>query len=100
MNHLFRVLHTIKGNAGFLGLREFIRLVHTMEHYLEPFRNREFPMAELGAELLLEGVDILSRMLANLQGRADRLAGKVEGPASEPVAWEPFVARLQAAFRS
>jgi hypothetical protein len=71
-----------------------------MEQYLEPFRNREFPMGDMSTELLLEGVDILSRMLANLQSRADRLVDSAEGRDPKPVAWEPLVARLTAAFRS
>jgi HPt (histidine-containing phosphotransfer) domain-containing protein len=99
VNDLFRVLHTIKGNAGFLGLREFMRLVHTMEQYLEPFRNRNAPSAELGTEPLLEGVDVLSRLLANLQPRSERIGGSTDSAEPEPAGWQPLVVKLQAACR-
>jgi HPt (histidine-containing phosphotransfer) domain-containing protein len=97
IQNLFRLLHTIKGNAGFLGLREFIRLVHAMEQYLEPFRDRAAVGQDFAAALLLEASDALRALLENLRRRCDLLTAADPHPVFEPVPWKDVTGRIQTA---
>jgi HPt (histidine-containing phosphotransfer) domain-containing protein len=97
VQNLFRLLHTIKGNAGFLGLREFIRLVHAMEQYLEPFRDRAAVSQDFAAALLLEASDALRALLENLRRRCDLLTATDPHPVFEPVPWKDVTGRIQTA---
>jgi len=56
----FRIVHTMKGNCGFLALNTARKLAHEMENILS--RGREKPLDGLSVELLLRAVDVLSEI--------------------------------------
>ncbi|MCH8842118.1 MAG: Hpt domain-containing protein [SAR324 cluster bacterium] len=88
LHELFRVMHTIKGNAGFLGLRAIIHLTHAMEQYLDSFRNQESEITTISTNLMLEGVDAQKTLCANLCCRYNFLTNTRVTEAIEPVDWE------------
>ena len=94
LHELFRVMHTIKGNAGFLGLRAIIQLTHAMEQYLDSFRNQESENATISTNLMLEGVDAQKMLCANLRCRYNFLTDTGVTEATEPVDWEGLSKRL------
>lgn len=69
VRELFRYVHTVKGNAGFLGLQEFITLTHAMEQYLDLIRSGKTQSVQ--TDLLLSGLDALIKLLSNVQNRFD-----------------------------
>lgn len=63
LNALFRSVHTIKGGAGFFGLKNIGSLAHGMESLLSLARNREIVLSRAHVDTLLAGQDLLQRMI-------------------------------------
>lgn len=105
---IFRAIHTIKGTCGFFGFARLERLTHAGETLLARLRDGTRPMTRGCAEALLEMVDRVRAMLADIEatgadGTADhdalvrRLAALADGdPADE--ALDPAPARAEAAL--
>jgi len=64
---LFRIAHTLKGNASILALDRFAKLAHTLEDLLDALRTRRTVMTKELGSLLLRAVDALRAMLASLR---------------------------------
>jgi two-component system, chemotaxis family, sensor kinase CheA len=64
---LFRIAHTLKGNASILALDRFAKLAHTLEDLLDALRTRRTVMTKELGSLLLRAVDALRGMLASLR---------------------------------
>ena len=97
IGELFRVLHTIKGEAGFLGLTEIVELSHAIEHYLEPFRDGESELSSISADLLLEGLDALRHLFSNLSARVNSLKPGGAAPEFLPTDWAGLSRRFMQA---
>ncbi|TPV97003.1 MAG: chemotaxis protein CheA [Myxococcales bacterium FL481] len=70
----FRTLHTIKGNAGFLGFEPVQRLAHAGENLLSRIRDRVLQLDEPRATALLATLDQLRAMLDEVES-----SGAVQG---------------------
>ena len=76
VNEIFRSMHTIKGVSSFLGLRRIKTLSHHMESVLDDIRMGTVQISPELVDTLLEGVDILARLVADLaQKSEEKLAG-------------------------
>jgi two-component system chemotaxis sensor kinase CheA len=73
LDDLFRPFHTIKGNAGTLGVRSIANVAHSVEDLLDAARARRLQLGLGDVELILRAVDLLSTMVTEV-GR--RLAGQ------------------------
>ena len=67
VNAVFRGFHTIKGSAGFLGLRHIQQLAHRAETLLDRVREGAIRLTGGYADLALESADTLKDMLADLR---------------------------------
>ena len=96
LNAVFRVFHTVKGGAGFLGIEPMVQLCHCAEELLNDARNGKLVPNAAHMDALLEALDLLNGMMSALaSGEAmspppaallERLQPAVENaaPASEP----------------
>ena len=96
LNAVFRVFHTVKGGAGFLGIEPMVQLCHCAEELLNDARNGRLVLNAAHMDALLEALDLLNGMMSALaNGEAmspppaavlERLQPAVENavPASEP----------------
>ncbi len=66
LNRIFRSAHTIKGTSGFLGFTNLSSLTHHMEDVLNRLRKSELTLSADLMDVLLESVDILKEMLADI----------------------------------
>lgn len=67
MNEAFRVVHTVKGTAGVIGILPIQELAHIMEDLFDILRKRK-EIPEKGVlQLLFTGVDTIERMLEELE---------------------------------
>lgn len=66
LNRIFRSAHTIKGTSGFLGFNELSKLTHKMEDVLNRLRKGELKLSPEMMDTLLECVDYLKEMLADI----------------------------------
>jgi len=62
-----RAIHSLKGNAGFLGFRTVQRLAHATESVLENYRNQPTPPPSSVVQTLLLANDRIAAMLEDLE---------------------------------
>ena len=66
LNAVFRVFHTVKGGAGFLGVEPMVQLCHCAEELLNDARNGRLVLNATHMDALLEALDLLNVMMAAL----------------------------------
>jgi len=66
LNAVFRVFHTVKGGAGFLGIDPMVQLCHCAEELLNDARNGKLVLNSAHMDALLEALDLLNVMMAAL----------------------------------
>ena len=71
INEIFRSVHTIKGNAGFVGLTNILNLSHALENVLGAIRNNELSFSHEVADQMFDGLDSLKTMVADLGASFD-----------------------------
>lgn len=86
---VFRLLHTIKGTCGFLGLPRLETLAHAGENVLSRIRDGELEVTPEVVTLILEALDAIKALLAALGESGAEPQGD-DGP---------LIARLDAAAR-
>jgi len=64
---IFRLVHTIKGTCGFLGLPRLEHLAHAGENVLGKFRDRELSVTPLAVDLILNSIDRIKVLLGYLE---------------------------------
>lgn len=84
---VFRLMHTIKGACGFIGLARLQRVAHAAEEVLGGFRDGSLTVSAATVTTVLEAVDVI-------RGLIDALDTTGEEPAGEDAA---LIARLEAA---
>jgi two-component system, chemotaxis family, sensor kinase CheA len=109
LDDVFRPFHTIKGNAGALGVASVQTFAHGVENLLDLARAGKHRMGPEDCEIVLQAVDVLTTMIGELPSRcagqppADtraicarlldrierRLAGEVDEPAAAVAADAP-----------
>lgn len=67
VNQVFRALHTIKGSASFLDLRNLVTIAHAAESALNAARNKQAVIDRGMMDLLLRVVDLLKVQFAQVQ---------------------------------
>jgi two-component system, chemotaxis family, sensor kinase CheA len=70
VNDLFRPFHTVKGNAGVLGIRSIEEFAHKLETLLDLARSGSHPLGSIEIEVILNAVDVLTIMVQELPARA------------------------------
>ena len=100
LNAVFRVFHTVKGGAGFLGVEPMVQLCHCAEELLNDARNGRLVISSAHMDALLESLDLLNAMMAALANGEPMasppaaLLARLQPPAEPaPVAQAPAKAR-------
>ncbi|GBF59424.1 chemotaxis protein CheA [Candidatus Phycosocius bacilliformis] len=96
LNSIFRLVHTIKGTCGFLGLPRLQFVAHAGETLLGKFRDGTLVATPDQVQLVLESIDRIKEILAELEatgvepeGDDSALIGALELAAEGHVAAEP-----------
>ncbi|MCK4846452.1 MAG: Hpt domain-containing protein, partial [Deltaproteobacteria bacterium] len=63
IDKIFRALHTLKGNSGFIGLHDLSDIAHHMENVLGKLRDKEFSFFPAINTVLFKGLDISKTIL-------------------------------------
>ncbi len=77
LNDVFRPFHTIKGNAGALGVTTVQALAHQVENLLDRCRSGQHRVGSAEVDVVLKAVDLITAMLIDLSAR---IAGKPGTP--------------------
>ncbi len=67
LNNIFRLVHTIKGTCGFLGLPRLEAVAHAGETLLGKFREGTLEVTPAAVTLVLESIDNIKELLAHLE---------------------------------
>ncbi|NET39480.1 MAG: chemotaxis protein CheA [Cyanothece sp. SIO1E1] len=89
MNRIYRELHTIKGNCGFLGFEQLQAVAHAGESLLSHLRDGQLALTADMTSALLQVVDAIKAILNTLEATGE------EGEANYAVLLE-MLGRLQA----
>jgi two-component system chemotaxis sensor kinase CheA len=100
LSEIFRVIHTIKGTCGFLGLSRLEHVAHAAENVLGRYRDGALKVTPDGVTLVLQALDRIKEIVAGLeQGGAEpagddaalvaALDAAANGRAAAPAAPEP-----------
>jgi two-component system, chemotaxis family, sensor kinase CheA len=69
LNDIFRPFHTIKGNAGALGVTSVQEVAHRVENLLDLARSGRHTMGPADVDVVLRAVDVLSSMMRDIGAR-------------------------------
>lgn len=69
LNTIFRLFHSLKGSAGYLGLETVSRVTHTAETLLDLFRKGTGQLSSAHVDLLIRSCDFLRQLLTAVQNR-------------------------------
>lgn len=67
LGSIFRLVHTIKGTCGFLGLPRLEKVAHAGENVLGKFRDGELEVTPLAVTLILRSMDNIKYLLGELE---------------------------------
>ncbi len=67
LSSIFRLVHTIKGTCGFLGLPRLEKVAHAGENVLGKFRDGELEVTPLAVTLILRSMDVIKYLLGELE---------------------------------
>lgn len=75
LDNIFRLVHTIKGTCGFLGLPRLESVAHSSENVLGKFRDGELEVSEHAVTVILESLDRIKEILAGLEATEEEPEG-------------------------
>jgi two-component system chemotaxis sensor kinase CheA len=67
ISSIFRLVHTVKGTCGFLGLPRLEHVAHAGENVLGKFRDKELSVTPHAVTLILKSIDTIKTLLAILE---------------------------------
>ncbi|MBI3452294.1 MAG: chemotaxis protein CheA, partial [Rhodospirillales bacterium] len=67
LGNIFRLVHTIKGTCGFLGLPRLEAVAHASENVLGKVRDNELTVTPIAVSLILESLDRIKNLLSTLE---------------------------------
>lgn len=70
LNQIFRPVHTIKGNASFLGFEKLAHFTHQLENLLDKLRSGDQQATPEIIDLILASVDMMKQLMQNLHNEA------------------------------
>lgn len=75
LDNIFRLVHTIKGTCGFLGLPRLEAVAHSGENVLGKFRDGEMDVTPEAVTLILSALDRIKEILEGLEQTQEEPAG-------------------------
>jgi len=67
LSNIFRLVHTIKGTCGFLGLPRLEAVAHAGENVLGKFRDGELSVTPVAVTLILASIDRIKMILSHIE---------------------------------
>lgn len=79
LGNIFRIVHTIKGTCGFLGLPRLEKLAHASENVLGKIRDKELEATEDAITLVLTSLDQIKELVEYLSDNGEEPEGEDSG---------------------
>jgi two-component system, chemotaxis family, sensor kinase CheA len=78
LGNIFRLVHTIKGTCGFLGLPRLASVAHAGENVLGKVREREIPINSASISMILQSLDRIKLIMDALSANGSEPEGNDE----------------------
>ncbi len=91
INSIFRPIHSMKGSAGFLGLKDIGKVSHELETLLDEARKMKIKITPEIIEILYEGVDILKNLRETIAKKVDN-----KNAVTDVVDYQPLLSKISA----
>ena len=88
LSGIFRLMHTIKGTCGFLGLGRLEKVAHKAEDVLGRFRDKELEVTQEYVTLIFESLDTIKWIIGEIEANGE------EPPGDD----EALIKKLEAAY--
>ncbi len=75
LGNIFRIMHTIKGTCGFLGLPRLESVAHASENVLGKIRDKQLQASAEAVTLVLESLDNIKELIDHLSGNGSEPEG-------------------------
>ena len=75
LGNIFRLVHTVKGTCGFLGLPRLESIAHASENVLGKVRDGELSVTPEAISLVLESLDLIKTICSELEATEQEPAG-------------------------
>lgn len=100
LGKIFRVMHTIKGTCGFLGLDKLASVAHASENILDQMRSKKTPINSENISIILESIDTIKAIVIYIQNNGkepetdyssliNKINSSINGENSAPSKEEP-----------
>lgn len=89
LSGIFRLMHTIKGTCGFIGLERLEKVAHKAEDVLGRFRDKELEVTEEYITLIFESVDAIKYIINEIEANGQEPEGDDEA----------LIKKLEAAYQ-
>ncbi|MBR0680549.1 hybrid sensor histidine kinase/response regulator, partial [Roseomonas eburnea] len=76
LSEVFRLVHTIKGTCGFLGLSRLEAVAHAAENVLGRYRDGTLPVTPAGITVILAALDRIKAIVAGLEATGSEPTGE------------------------
>ena len=77
INSIFRSVHSIKGTAGFFGLKNLVNCAHSIENLFGIIRRSEIKVDSLIIDVTLESLELLKKMVFNISESENVIIDKI-----------------------
>ena len=94
INSIFRPIHSMKGSAGFLGMKDIGKVSHELETLLDEARKAKLKVTPEIIEILYEGIDILKKLREIVEKRANN-----KDAATDVIDYQPLLSKISAALQ-
>ncbi|MEP9410165.1 MAG: chemotaxis protein CheA [Candidatus Brocadia sp.] len=91
INSIFRPIHSMKGSAGFLGLKEIGKVSHELETLLDEARKNKIKITSEIIEILYEGIDILKKLRETVAKKVDN-----KNASTDVIDYQPLLSKISA----
>ncbi len=78
LGNIFRLVHTIKGTCGFLGLSRLEHVAHASENILGKIRDKTMEVTPTAISLILQGLDRIKELISHLASEGAEPVGSDE----------------------
>src|SRR3972149_1686994 len=94
INSIFRPIHSMKGSAGFLGMKDIGKVSHELETLLDEARKAKIKITPEIIEILIEGIDILRKLREIVEKKTNN-----KDAATDVIDYQPLLSKISAALQ-
>src|SRR3990172_8956216 len=95
INCIFRPIHSMKGSAGFLGMKDIGKVSHELETLLDEARKAKLKVTPEIIEILYEGIDMLKKLREIVEKKTNN-----KDAATDVIDYQPLLSKISAAIKN